>query len=204
MRRPWRRRRLRLLCFLCLPCYSSAIMQQVITPVNAEGRAKLGLKPGDTVRVIQNIVDLKKGKGADKKEKVIKNTRKQAYEGLVIAVKHGTEAGAPFTVRTTLSGVGVEKTFPLYTPMIDSIEIVKRSKVRRSKLYFIREKAAKAVRRQLRNARMLHWKSDETLPPTEEERAAAQEAEATETAALVEAAAEAPVAEEKTEEVAAA
>ena len=176
--------------------------------MNAEGRAKLGLKPGDTVRVIQNIVDLKKGKGADKKEKVIKNTRKQAYEGLVIAVKHGTEAGAPFTVRTTLSGVGVEKTFPLYTPMIDSIEIVKRSKVRRSKLYFIREKAAKAVRRQLRNARMLHWKSDETLPPTEEELAAAQAeaaaAEATETAAPVEAAEEAPAAEEKTEEVAAA
>jgi large subunit ribosomal protein L19 len=143
-------------------------MQKVITPVNAEGRAKLGIRAGDTVRVTQNIVEMKKGKGADKKEKTTKNVRKQVFEGLVIATKHGTEAGAMFTVRTTLSGVGVEKTFPLYTPMIDSIEIVKRSKVRRAKLYFIREKAAKAVRRQLRNARMLHLKSDETIAPAEE------------------------------------
>ena len=136
---------------------------RVITPVNIEGRAKLGIRPGDTVRVIQNIVELKKGRGTDKKEKTIKNTRKQAFEGLVLAVKHGREAGATFTVRATLSGVGVEKTFPLYSPVIDSITIVKRSGVRRAKLYFIREKAAKAVRRQLRNARMMNVKSDEEI-----------------------------------------
>ncbi|MCR4334000.1 MAG: 50S ribosomal protein L19 [Patescibacteria group bacterium] len=138
-------------------------MKKVITPVNSEGRAKLGIRAGDTVRVVQNIVELKKGRGTDKKEKTIKNTRKQVFEGLVLSVKHGTEAGGMFTVRATLSGVGVEKTFPLYSPVIDSIEIVKRSKVRRAKLYFIREKAAKAVRRQLRNARMMHMKSDETV-----------------------------------------
>lgn len=138
-------------------------MQRVITSVNIDGRAKLGVRPGDTVRVIQNIVELKKGRGTDKKEKTIKNARKQVFEGLVLAVKHGTEAGATFTVRATLSGVGVEKTFPLYSPVIDSIEIVKRSSVRRAKLYFIREKATKAVRRQLRNARMLNVKSDETI-----------------------------------------
>ena len=140
---------------------------KVITPVNIEGRAKLGIRPGDTVRVIQNIVELKKGRGTDKKEKTIKNTRKQAFEGLVLAVKHGKEAGATFTVRATLSGVGVEKTFPLYSPVIDSITIVKRSGVRRAKLYFIREKAAKAVRRQLRNARMMGVKSDEEIAATE-------------------------------------
>jgi large subunit ribosomal protein L19 len=144
-------------------------MQKVITPVNAEGRAKLGIRPGDTVRVVQNIIELKKGKGTDKKEKTIKNARKQAFEGLVLAVKHGTQAGATFTVRATLSGVGVEKTFPLYSPAIDSIEIVKRSKVRRAKLYFIREKAAKEVRRQLRNARMMHMKSDEEIAVAEPE-----------------------------------
>ncbi len=144
-------------------------MAKVLTPVNAEGRAALGIRPGDTVRVTQNIIELKKGKGADKKEKTIKNARKQVFEGLVIAVKHGTEAGATFTVRATLSGVGVEKVFPLYTPLIDSIEIVKRSKVRRAKLYFIREKAAKEMRRQLRNARMMNVKSDETLPVEETE-----------------------------------
>ena len=159
-------------------------MEKVITSVNVEGRAKLGIRSGDTVRVVQNIVDIKKGRGTDKKEKTIKNARKQAFEGLVLAVKHGTEAGATFTVRATLSGVGVEKSFPLYSPVIDSIEIVKRSNVRRAKLYFIREKAAKAVRRQLRGARMLHLKSDETV--------AVEEVPEVET-----------VAEEKIEEVAA-
>jgi large subunit ribosomal protein L19 len=142
-------------------------MRKVITPVNIEGRAKLGIRAGDTVRVVQNIVELKKGRGTDKKEKTTKNARKQVFEGLVLSTKHGTEAGGMFTVRATLSGVGVEKTFPLYTPSIDSIEIVKRSKVRRSKLYFIREKAAKAVRRQLRNARMVNLKSDETVASEE-------------------------------------
>ncbi len=142
-------------------------MQRVITPVNIEGRAKLGIRPGDTVRVTQNIVELKKGRGTDKKEKTIKNARKQVFEGLVLSVKHGREAGASFTVRATLSGVGVEKTFPLYSPVIDSIEIVKRSNVRRAKLYFIREKATKQVRRQLRNARMLNVKSDETIASEE-------------------------------------
>lgn len=166
---------------------------KVITPVNAEGRAKLGIRAGDTVRVVQKIVELKKGKGADKKEKITKNVRKQTFEGLVLSTKHGTESGAMFTVRAVMSGVGVEKTFPLYTPSIDSIEIVKRSKVRRSKLYFIREIAAKAVRRQLRNARMLHLKSDETITPAEAEIVAEIEAETAEEAA--------PIGEEKTEVV---
>ncbi len=152
-------------------------MRKVITSVNTEGRAKLGIRTGDTVRVVQNIVELKKGRGTDKKEKTLKNVRKQTFEGLVLSVKHGTEAGAMFTVRTTLSGVGVEKTFPLYSPAIDSIEIVKRSKVRRAKLYFIREKAAKAVRRQLRNARMMNVKSDEVVAPAEAEAIAEEKAE---------------------------
>ena len=158
---------------------------RVITPVNIEGRAKLGIRAGDTVRVTQNIIELKKGRGTDKKEKTIKNARKQVFEGLVISTKHGTEAGGMFTARATLSGVGVEKTFPLYSPVIDSIEIVKRSKVRRAKLYFIREKAFKAVRRQLRNARMMNMKSDETVVSEE---VTAEDSEA-------------PVVEEKTEVV---
>lgn len=150
-------------------------MQKVISPVNTEGRAKLGIRAGDTVRVTQNIIELKKGKGTDKKEKTIKNARKQVFEGLVLSVKHGTEAGAMFTVRATLSGVGVEKTFPLYSPMIDSIEIVRRAKMRRAKLYFIREKAAKEVKRQLRNARTLNLMSDETVAAPVAEEAATEE-----------------------------
>lgn len=164
-------------------------MKKVITPVNSEGRAALGIRAGDTVRVVQNIVELKKGRGTDKKEKTVKNARKQVFEGLVISTKHGAEAGGMFTVRATLSGVGVEKTFPLYSPVIDSIEIVKRSKVRRAKLYFIREKAAKAVRRQLRNARMLNVKSDETVVADE-----VPEADVVDEAVV-------PAAEEKKEEV---
>jgi large subunit ribosomal protein L19 len=81
--------------------------------------------------------------------------RIQIFEGLVLARKHGTEAGATFTVRRVASGVGVEKIFPLYSPMIEKIEVVKRSRVRRAKLYYIREKVAREARRQLRRSRMM-------------------------------------------------
>lgn len=123
-------------------------MNSVITPVPTGERAKLGIRPGDTVRVHQKVIE--KGK-----------TRIQLFEGLVIAVKHGTEAGGTFTVRATMSGIGVEKIFPLYSPVIDKIEIVRRSKVRRAKLYFIREKVAREVRRQLRNMRMANISTDD-------------------------------------------
>ncbi len=123
-------------------------MQNVITPVAVNERVQLGIRPGDTVRVHQKVVE--KGK-----------TRIQTFEGLVLAVKHGSEAGGTFTVRATLSGVGVEKIFPLYSPVIEKIEIVRRSKVRRAKLYFIREKVAREVRRQLRNMRMVNISTDD-------------------------------------------
>jgi large subunit ribosomal protein L19 len=116
-------------------------MNRVFSGVDIDTRAKLDLRSGDTVRVWQKIQE--KGK-----------TRLQAFEGLVLARKHGAEAGATFTVRRVASGVGVEKTFPLYSPMIDKIEVTKRSKVRRAKLYHIRDKAAKDIRRQMRNVRM--------------------------------------------------
>ncbi len=112
------------------------------SPVDMDARKNLDLRPGDTARVWQKIEE--KGK-----------VRLQAFEGLVLARKHGTEAGGTFTVRRVASGVGVEKIFPLYSPMIDKIEIVKRSRVRRAKLYFIREKVAREARRQLRRSRMM-------------------------------------------------
>ncbi len=107
-----------------------------------DARKNLDLRPGDTARVWQKIEE--KGK-----------YRLQAFEGLVLARKHGTEAGATFTVRRVASGVGVEKIYPLYSPMIDKIEIVKRARVRRAKLYYMREKAAREARRQLRRSRMM-------------------------------------------------
>lgn len=143
--------------------YSPRHMHKVISPVNIDARKNLGIRAGDTVRVQQKIVEVKKGKAANKKETTTHSSRLQAFEGLVLSVKHGTEPGAMFTVRATLSGVGVEKIFPLYSPMIDSIEITRRSKVRRAKLYFIREKAAKEVRRQLRNARMVSISTNDAV-----------------------------------------
>ncbi|MFA6602117.1 MAG: 50S ribosomal protein L19 [Candidatus Paceibacterota bacterium] len=111
---------------------------KVITTVNVEDRKKLTLKAGETVRVWQRIVE-DKGK-----------IRLQAFEGIILSRKHGNEAGATFTVRKVVDGVGVERTFPLYSPMIDEVETIRRSKVRRAKLYFIRRKAAKEIRHQMR------------------------------------------------------
>jgi large subunit ribosomal protein L19 len=82
-------------------------------------------------------------------------TRLQKFEGLVLARRHGAEPGATFTVRATLSGVGVEKIFPLYSPLIDKIEIIKRSKVRRAKLFYIRDKAAREIKRQMRRSKLV-------------------------------------------------
>jgi len=124
----------------------------IVSPVNMESRQQLGIRAGDTVRVWQKIQE--KGK-----------TRLQAFEGLVLAHKHGNEAGSTFTVRKVASGVGVEKIFPLYSPVIDKIEIVKRSKVRRAKLYHVRDKAAKEIRRQMRNTMIVDM---QTVSDTEE------------------------------------
>lgn len=108
-----------------------------ISPINIEARKKLDLRAGDTVKVHQKI------KEGDK-------TRTQIFEGLVLARKHGTEAGATFTVRKVASGVGMERIFPLYSPSIEKVEVTKRVKVRRAKLYHIREKASKEIRREMR------------------------------------------------------
>lgn len=117
------------------------------SPVNMEERKNLGIKAGDTVRVHQKIQD--KGK-----------TRIQVFEGVVLARKHGNEPGATFTVRKVSSGVGVEKIFPLYSPMIDKLEIVKRAKVRRAKLYYIREKVAREIKRQMRRMSLVSMSTE--------------------------------------------
>jgi large subunit ribosomal protein L19 len=151
-------------------------MAFVISPVDVKARKELDLRSGDTVRVHQKIEE--KGK-----------TRIQTFEGLVLARKHGTEAGGTFTVRRVSSGVGVEKIFPLYSPMIDKIEIVKRATMRRAKLYFIREKVAREARRVLRRTVLVNKSSApvvtgieedqtpiEAAAPTAEESAAAEQA----------------------------
>ncbi len=115
------------------------VLATKFTPIDAEARRKLDIRPGDSVRVTQKI------KEGDK-------ARLQAFEGLVIARKHGTEPGATFTVRKTAGGYGIERIFPLYSPMIEKIEIVRRGHARRAKLYYIREKAAREARRKMRQS----------------------------------------------------
>jgi len=114
-------------------------MNTVITPVDISSRKNLDMRTGDTVRVHLKIQE--KGK-----------TRLQAFEGMILARKHGTEAGATFTVRRNTNGFGVEKIFPLYSPIIEKIEVTKRSKTRRSKLYYIRDKALKEVKKRFKMA----------------------------------------------------
>lgn len=129
----------------------SKINKVKFSPVELEARKKLDFKPGDTIRVWSKIAEEKSAVAANKKvEKVVK-FRLQAFEGIVLARKHGTEPGATFTVRKVASGVGVERIFPLYSPLIDKVEITKRAKARRSKLYYIRTKAVKDVRKKLRS-----------------------------------------------------
>jgi len=93
------------------------------------------LRPGDTVRVYQKI------KEGDKE-------RTQIFEGQVLCRKHGKELGSTITVRKIISGVGVERIFPLHSPVIEKIEISKKGKVRRAKLYYLRK--AKGRRAKLR------------------------------------------------------
>lgn len=163
----------------------------ITSPVQMEDRKNLGLKAGDTVKVHQRIID--KGK-----------TRIQIFEGLVLARKHGDEAGATFTVRKMSSGIGVEKIYPLYSPLIEQIEIVKRAKVRRAKLYYIREKVAREIKRQMRRMSLVSMSTESETDATArieaeakviEAAAAAAEAEAVKVAEA-EAVAETPVVEE--------
>jgi large subunit ribosomal protein L19 len=88
------------------------------------------VRPGDTVSVYQKIRE-------GEKEKI------QTFEGVVIARKHGKEIGATITVRKVISGIGVERIFPLHSPTIEKIEILKRGKVRRAKLYYLRKAKGK-------------------------------------------------------------
>ena len=109
----------------------------IIAQLNAEQVAKLDAKipefqPGDTV-----IVNYKVKEG--------ERSRVQAYEGVCIA-RNGGGLNESFTVRKISYGEGVERVFPVHSPMIDSIKVVRRGKVRRAKLYYLRDRRGKSAR----------------------------------------------------------
>jgi len=106
-------------------------------PTDVQNRKDFDIRAGDSVKV--NLKIQEKGK-----------TRIQTFQGLVLARKHGAENGGTITVRKVSNGIGVERIFPLYSPMIESIEVVRRAKVRQSKLYFLRDVVAKTMRYKLR------------------------------------------------------
>lgn len=104
------------------------------------------IRPGDTVRVYQKIsasLFLQKGKKKQEKDK----EKTQVFEGIVIARKHGKGISATITVRKVISGIGVERIFPIHSPNIKKIEILKKGKVRRAKLYYLRKVSAKQISR---------------------------------------------------------
>jgi large subunit ribosomal protein L19 len=95
------------------------------------------LKVGMTVRVHQRLKAGEKGKN-------------QIFEGIIIARKHGDEPGATITVRRVVSGYGVEKVYPLRLPSIEKIEVAKTGRTRRAKMYYLRDKTAKEIRKKTR------------------------------------------------------
>jgi large subunit ribosomal protein L19 len=110
-----------------------------------------GFGPGDTVRVQVRVVE-------GEKERI------QAFEGVVIR-RRGEGGRASFTVRRISYGVGVERTFPLHSPRIERVQVVRRGVVRRSKLYYLRDLAGKAAR--LKERRVAVVPSSGEAPPAE-------------------------------------
>ena len=97
------------------------------------GKARPSFQPGDTLKV---NVKIKEGD----------RERVQAYEGVCIGRKGGATIAASFTVRKISFGEGVERVFPLFSPTVESIEVVRRGKVRRAKLYYLRERRGRSAR----------------------------------------------------------
>jgi len=113
------------------------------------------LAPGDTVRVSAKVVE----SGRE---------RLQPFQGVVIKIQRGG-ISASFTVRRIAYGVGVERTFPLHSPLVEKVEVIRHGKVRRARLYFLRERSGKAAR--LKERRVAKEKVLKTVQPVEAEEA---------------------------------
>ncbi len=109
-------------------------MSNIIDAINKENLKESipQFNVGDTVKVMVKVIEGER-------------ERLQAFEGIVIAKKHGG-ISETFTVRRMSFGVGVEKTFPIHSPKVADIQVVRRGRVRRAKLYYLRERTGKAAR----------------------------------------------------------
>lgn len=106
------------------------------------GKKKLDFAPGDTVKVNVKVVE----ESFDEKTKQIKRRERiQAFEGVVIG-RQGQGLNENFTVRKISYGEGVERVFPCYSPLVDSVEVLRRGRVRRAKLYYLKGRTGKAAR----------------------------------------------------------
>ncbi len=99
------------------------------------------------VKTNPNIPELTSGDTVKVSSKVVESGREriQQFQGVVIGLRHGG-IGANFTVRRVAYGVGVERTFPLYSPLVEKVEVIRHGKVRRAKLYYLRQRSGKAAR----------------------------------------------------------
>lgn len=125
------------------------------------------IKAGDTIRVHQKIKE-------SGKERIA------VFEGMVLACKHGAGITATITVRKVVDGIGVERVFPLHSPTISKIEVLRHSHVRRAKLYYIRDKANREIRKRMKQ----FWA--EALPPRAVVKDAAEAPEMAESVATAE------------------
>lgn len=125
---------------------------QAFNSKTLENKAMPQIRPGMTLRVYQKIKEGGK-------------TRTQIFEGMVIAHKHGNGPSGTITVRKVTGGVGVERIFPLFLPTIEKFEVVKKSKVRRAKLYYLRGKSARETRKK---TKVLSFNFSPENPPVAE------------------------------------
>ena len=113
------------------------------------------IRPGDTVRIYQKIKEKNK-------------ERLQPFEGVVLARKHGKGISATITVRRVVSGVGVEKVIPIHAPTVEKIELLKRGKVRRAKLYYLRTAKGKKARLKRKEFEGVTWEAAKEEPQSKE------------------------------------
>jgi large subunit ribosomal protein L19 len=104
---------------------------------NSQNNKFAGIMPGWTVKVHQQIKEGSK-------------TRVQSFEGTVLAKKHGNNINGTVTIRKVFNGIGVEKIYPIFLPTIEKVEVIKKAKVRRSKLYYLKDKSAREIRRKIK------------------------------------------------------